>query len=196
MGRLRLNPQVPSRCSVAPELNVRFTKKYTLMKIWDEIRELAPLLQEANHIDVKTVVGTKSLEEFVAALLSFPKWAQFLFHTRKLVAKTLGLKHEAIPMLAFNPDNIPMNAGDPILFFIVKIAKKGHYWVVESQEDKHLNAYLGVIVEPINKQSKKFHVITVVHYKHWTGPVYFNLIRPFHHLLVYSLAKSAVRTKD
>jgi hypothetical protein len=38
---------------------------------------------------------------------------------------------------------------------------------------------------------KRFHVVTIVHYRRWTGPVYFNVIRPFHHLVVYQMAKSA-----
>ncbi len=165
------------------------------MKIGYQIKELDPLLREANHIDVKTAEGNVSLEEFIAALLSFPKWARFLFHIRKFLARILGLKHEQTSMPVFDPESIPMNAGDTVLFFTVKISKKGHYWIVESSKDKHLSAYLGVLVEPIDKQIKRFHVVTIVHYKHWTGPVYFNLIRPFHHLLIYMLAKSAVRTK-
>jgi hypothetical protein len=32
----------------------------------------------------------------------------------------------------------------------------------------------------------------VVHYKHWTGPVYFNLIRPFHHLVVSRMARAGL----
>jgi hypothetical protein len=34
-----------------------------------------------------------------------------------------------------------------------------------------------------------YYPITIVFYKHWTGPVYFNLIRPFHHLVVARMAR-------
>ncbi|MCP5103876.1 MAG: DUF2867 domain-containing protein, partial [bacterium] len=37
------------------------------------------------------------------------------------------------------------------------------------------------------------HVVTIVHYKHWTGPVYFNLIRPFHHLVIRRMMKAALK---
>lgn len=37
--------------------------------------------------------------------------------------------------------------------------------------------------------------ITTVYYKHWTGPVYFNLIRPFHHLVVSRMAQYDVAPK-
>ncbi|MCP4630164.1 MAG: DUF2867 domain-containing protein [bacterium] len=39
-------------------------------------------------------------------------------------------------------------------------------------------------IRSLDSKTNRFYVITVVHYKHWTGPVYFNLIRPFHHLVV------------
>jgi len=32
-------------------------------------------------------------------------------------------------------------------------------------------------------------IATVVHYRHWTGPIYFNLIRPFHHLIVWFMLR-------
>jgi hypothetical protein len=38
-------------------------------------------------------------------------------------------------------------------------------------EDKHLKAYFGVLAEPLDRETRRFYVITVVHYKHWTGPV-------------------------
>ena len=38
----------------------------------------------------------------------------------------------------------------------------------------------------------RYYVVTAVNYKHWTGPVYFNLIRPFHHLVVSRMAKHGV----
>ncbi len=39
----------------------------------------------------------------------------------------------------------------------------------------------------------RFYVITTVFYKHWTGPVYFNYIRPFHHLVVSQMAKYGLK---
>jgi len=36
-------------------------------------------------------------------------------------------------------------------------------------------------------------VVTVVRYHAWNGPVYFNMIRPFHHLVVGRMAAAGVR---
>ena len=60
-----------------------------------------------------------------------------------------------------------------------------------SATDTHLTAYLGVVAEPIPPDNR-FHVITIVHYQRWTGPVYFNVIRPFHHLVVSKMVKAGV----
>ena len=38
--------------------------------------------------------------------------------------------------------------------------------------------------------------LTVVHYKHWTGPVYFNVIRPFHHLVVRQMARAGTKANQ
>jgi hypothetical protein len=36
---------------------------------------------------------------------------------------------------------------------------------------------------------RRFHVVTIVHYNNLAGPVYFNVIRPFHHLVVKQMAR-------
>ncbi|MBC7815075.1 MAG: DUF2867 domain-containing protein, partial [Burkholderiales bacterium] len=59
--------------------------------------------------------------------------------------------------------------------------------------DSHLSAMLGVAVEPLSGDQKRFHVVTVVYYHNWAGPLYFNVIRPFHHLVVSSMARAGVR---
>ena len=74
-------------------------------------------------------------------------------------------------------------------FFTVRCAKEDVYWISETPDDKHLRAFFGVVKETSNNSMNRFHVITTVFYKHWTGPVYFNLIRPFHHLVVSRMAR-------
>ncbi|UCD31297.1 MAG: DUF2867 domain-containing protein [Desulfobacterales bacterium] len=44
----------------------------------------------------------------------------------------------------------------------------------------------------MDNHENRFYVMTTVFYKHWTGQVYFNLIRPFHHLVVARMAKSGL----
>lgn len=160
-----------------------------------EIPQIARLLKGSNYVDVKTVEGQTSLRQFIAAMLSYyPGWVVFLYRMRAILVKLLGLyKHpapEALPELG--AEDVSFVVGEDVTFFTVRLAEEKHYWVGETPEDKHLSAYLGVVVEPMEDNRKRFHVATIVYYKHWTGPVYFNLIRPFHHLVVGRMMRAGV----
>lgn len=155
---------------------------------------LRPLLKDADHIDVKTVEGEVSMREFIAAVLTYqPDWMRMLYGVRAVFVRFLGMKQKTLfpsppPMHA---DTVPMTPGEAAFFFTVRLAKEESYWVAEINE-KHLRAGLGVIVEPLSGARRRFHVLTVVHYNNWAGPVYFNVIRPFHHLVVGSMARAGV----
>jgi hypothetical protein len=162
----------------------------------NQIPQIARLLQGSNHIDVKTIEGQTSLRQFIASMLSYyPGWIVFLYRIRAILVRLLGLvKHpvpEALPRLG--PRDISFVVGETVTFFTVRLAEEQHYWVGETPEDKHLSAYFGVVAEPMGDHHKRFHVVTGVHYKHWTGPVYFNLIRPFHHLVVGGMMRAGIR---
>ena len=79
-----------------------------------------------------------------------------------------------------------------VTFFVVRCAREGAYWISETPDDRHLRAYFGVVKEPLSQTVSRFFVFTTVYYKHWTGPVYFNLIRPFHHLVVSRMARAGL----
>ena len=79
---------------------------------------------------------------------------------------------------------------------VVRDAKEDMYWISETPEDKHLKALFGVIAEKFNQNLTKYHVFTSVKYLHWTGPVYFNLIRPFHHMVVWSMMKAGIKKRQ
>jgi hypothetical protein len=153
-----------------------------------------PYCEGADFIDIKTVVSRNDLRTFIAAMLSYyPWWIVMLYRVRALVVHVLGLeKHEApaeLPALA--PAKIPFTPGEKATFFIVRMAKEDLYWFAETPPDKHLRAYFGIVAEPLANDMKRYYIVTIVHYLHWTGPVYFNLIRPFHHLVVARMARAA-----
>jgi len=89
------------------------------------------------------------------------------------------------------PTNISLTPGDMATFFQVFAAEDDKYWIAEAS-DKHLAAFVAVIVDQSTGQ-KQFHVMTIVKYRHWTGPVYFNVIRPFHHIVVRQMMRAGVR---
>ena len=157
--------------------------------------DLQPYFDDADYVDIKAIEGEKGLREFIAGLLSYyPWWIVRLYQIREVIAALLGLvKHEKPETLpSLSAQDVSLTPGDAVTFFIVRKAAENLYWVAETPEDKHLSAYFGVVNEKLDHQRSRFHVFTTVRYLHWTGPVYFNLIRPFHHLVVSRMMKSAV----
>lgn len=151
--------------------------------------------KQSDYIDVKAVEGSASLKEFVASMLSYyPWWVKMLYRIRPVVVRMLGLGKQVIPDDVFivRPEDVAFSPGQSTAFFIVCEAKEPHYWIAQTPDDKHLKAHFGVVVEELDEERKRFHVITIVHFHHWTGHVYFNLIRPFHHLVVSRMARAGV----
>jgi hypothetical protein len=162
------------------------------MKYIQNFESIEIYYKDADFIDIKVFQGNTTLRQFIASMLSYyPWWIVQLYRIRKLLAKILGLaKHETpqdLPNL--RPEDVSFTSGENVTFFTVRSAIEDLIWMSETPDDKHLRAYFGVIREPLNNSFNRFHVITTVFYKHWTGPVYFNLIRPFHHLVVSRMAK-------
>jgi hypothetical protein len=154
--------------------------------------ELEKYFEKADFTDVKVFEGETTLRKFIASMLSYyPWWIVWLYRIRKLLVGILGLvRHEEPEELPnLKPEDVSFAAGESVTFFIVRCAKEDLFWVSETPDDKHLKAYFGVVKEPVCNSINRFYVITTVFYKHWTGPIYFNLIRPFHHLVVARMAK-------
>ena len=165
------------------------------MNLIDNNPEMAPLFERSDYVDIKIVEGHTPLRQFIAAMLSYyPWWIVRLYRIRTVLVKILGLvEHEAPEVLPnLRAEEVSFVPGDAVTFFTVRLAEEERYWVGETPEDKHLKAYFGVVVEPLAEGRRRFHVATIVHYKHWSGPVYFNLIRPFHHLVVSRMARAGV----
>ena len=161
--------------------------------------ELKQILKNADHVDVKTVQGSNSLAEFISGMLSFrPSWLIFFYRIRKMLVPLLGLHQDAGPemLTPLRAGDIPFQPGRKASFFTVRLAEKNKYWVAETPDEKHLQAFVGIFRQRVNQQTNNFHVMTVVHYKHWTGPVYFNIIRPFHHLVVKQMALAGTKTNQ
>jgi hypothetical protein len=156
---------------------------------------LAPLLSGADHVDVKQIDGEIGLRAFVAGMLSYqPWWVQSLYAVRSYFVRLLGMKQaETASATAISADEVAMTAGSAAAFFTVTCAEEERHWVAEATES-HLTAYLGVVVEP-RTRGRRFHVLTIVRYHRWTGPVYFNAIRPFHHVVVRQMMRAAVKAR-
>lgn len=158
------------------------------------VPNLYQLAQSCDHIDVKTYTGHGRMDQFLSGFLSYmPAWVKGLYGVRAVFVRLLGMRQQSIASAAFQlaPTQIPMQAGANANVFIVQAAAPESYWLA-SATDKHLTAYLCVIATPEKENSRQFHVITLVQYHHWTGPVYFNTIRPFHHVVVDQMARAGL----
>jgi len=156
--------------------------------------EIQPLLANANYIDVKRVTGNVDLRTFIAGFLNYqPAWLMSLYAVRAVFVRFLGMRQKNMSFGGFlTSETVPMQVGKRAAFLTVRMAEEGHYWFAD-KSDKHLKATLGVVVEPLANQQKCFHVVTIVHYHNWAGPVYFQVIKPFHHLVVTRMMQAGIK---
>lgn len=160
------------------------------------IKELEQYFEGSDYTDIKIFEGGVTLRKFIAGMLSYyPPWLILLYRVRESLVRILGLvKHEAPEVLPdLKPGDVSFNPGENVSFFIVRKAEEDRYWISETPEDKHLKAYFSVVIECLDNDINRFYVMTAVYYKHWTGPVYFNLIRPFHHFVVSQMARAGLK---
>ncbi|MFH1915366.1 MAG: DUF2867 domain-containing protein [Pseudomonadota bacterium] len=148
------------------------------------IPDLAPLFAEADHVDVKTVDAAMDLRLFLTRFMTYhPWWIVQLYRARAVLVRALGMRQDSGPLPATTPESISFTPGDPWLFFTITCGRDGEY-LAAHHADKHLRADLLVAREWMGEGVNRFHVGTIVHHAHWTGPVYFAIIRPFHHMVV------------
>lgn len=157
----------------------------------DAAREI---LCDADHFDAKTVEGAVSLRQFLAGFMAYqPGWITALYGVRAGFVRLLGMRQEGMPQpLKLRPEAVPFEPGKAASFFRVVNAREDEYWIAAAT-DSHLTAYVIIAVEPLNGPHRRFHIGTVVRYHNWAGPVYFNVIRPFHHLVVRAMARAGVQ---
>jgi hypothetical protein len=169
------------------DLDMEYVRKF---------KYLEKFLEKADYVDIKVFEGDVDLRRFIASMLSYyPWWIVLLYRIRKLLVSLLGLVKQEEPdkLPDLQPEDVSFSPGESVTFFIVRSAEDEVYWISETPQDRHLQAYFGIVREPVSHSTNRFYVITSIYYKHWTGPVYFNLIRPFHHLVVTQMARHGLK---
>ncbi|MFO7595455.1 MAG: DUF2867 domain-containing protein [Desulfocurvibacter africanus] len=155
--------------------------------------QILELIHPVDHADIKIVESTKPLRPFVAAMFSYsPVWVRMLFAVRIVLAWLMRLENPSGDRRALTAEDVPMQVNGRLRFFSVVLAKANEYWLAEAA-DGHLRGILGVASEPLPQGRWRHHVMTLVSYRDQRGPIYFNLIRPFHHLLVWAMARAGAR---
>ena len=153
-----------------------------------DLPELDDLVPNVDVIDVKTARGAVSLREFTAGALGHgPLWIKALFGVRILLAWALRLETAVPDSFRLRPETVSFTPGDPASFFTVVRGEEDHYLLLKVS-DNHLVAWLAIITD--NGQPAEFKVVTLVKYLRPVGRFYYNLIRPFHHLVLLSMCRA------
>ena len=151
---------------------------------------LAALARGADVVDVKHFVSRRPLRPFVLDFFSYkPAWLRGLYGVRTVLARCLGLGDPPTSPLPAKPEDLPMEPGQRLDFFVVHETQEDRFWI-GGVKDKHLTAHVAVLADTRDVE-QGYHVVTVVRFNHWTGPVYYNIIRPFHHLVVLAMGRYA-----
>ncbi|MER7251600.1 DUF2867 domain-containing protein [Kribbella sp. NPDC000426] len=153
------------------------------------LHELDDLIPDMDEIDVKTAHGDVTLREFVAGALGHsPLWVKGLFAIRIAVATVLRLETATVPdSRKMSPETVSFTPGEKDAFFTVMRGEEDHYLLLKIS-DNHLIGYLAFITD--NERPAKFQVVTLVQYLRPAGRFYYNLIRPFHHLVMLSMCRA------
>ena len=155
---------------------------------------LPEIMDGADHVDVKSFVGQGSMREFLERLVGYePAWYKALFAVRGVLARRLGLKHDEI--VESGKPGADLSPGGKVGLFTTESADEGDEprWWIARVDDKHLSAWICVAATSGPNGATRFSMGTVVRYNNWLGPLYFNLIRPFHHLVVVGIGRHAAR---
>jgi hypothetical protein len=166
------------------------------MDYLENIEEIRKLFVSADYIGVKSVDTEDALEQFLIKIFSYrPALIRLLYRIRAPLVRLLGFRQDPLPDIEeWIPPEFPMLPCGAVWFFTVQQVKKDRFWIAGCPRDRHLDADLAVVARPLQGRRKRFYLVTVVRYKHWTGPVYFNLIRLFNLLLINRMARYAARS--
>lgn len=146
----------------------------------------------ANHTDVYecTITDYKNItpdDIQVAFWTVQPGWLKTLFTIRNGIVRFFGLKTDKSDSSEFERC---IRAGSNYTF--TSIPAKSANETVMCLQDKHLTAYLSVYIKNIGENKRTVYITTLVHFHYWLGYAYFNIIRPFHHIVVKKMMKQTL----
>lgn len=125
----------------------------------------------------------QSWEPIAAFFYSSPKWFNYLFRLRNVIAKKLGLK---VGMANLEKINLPFNIGDRFGLFELYELNQGE--AVLGENDFHLDFRLSFKID----ENHILHATTAIVFNNIFGKIYLAMIKPFHKFIVkLSLKKMA-----
>ncbi len=170
----------------------RMNPSRSSMEIVSSIPALSKLVKDAEYFESKNFVGECSMNNFLVRMLSYkPSWLRMLYSIRGFVVKIMGVV-DVVDHTNVEIEDIDFAIGGKVDFFTTVDYKADHYWIGKAT-DKHLTCHLCVVAEPLDSKEVKFHTFVIVNFLYWTGPIYFKLIGPFHHIVMHCMGKYGVK---
>ncbi|MCB2212657.1 DUF2867 domain-containing protein [bacterium] len=165
------------------------------MSVLSDTSYIIDLRVNSDHNDVHFAIGERDLADVVARLMSYqPWWLWLLYAIRVLLAKALRLRTDGLPRRQqYTAADISFDRGAELSFFSVDAGEPDRYWA-GTISDKHLNAWLVVTRDDMHGGLARFGLTTFVTFHNRSGRFYFALIKPFHHLVVRSMLRYAVKS--
>jgi hypothetical protein len=159
-----------------------------------KLPEIKDLFEDADYVGLKIIESEDALKTVLSKMFSYrPALVRLLYRIRAPFVRLLGFRQDAMPqMKEWLPDEFPMLPCGNVWFFTVRKVVKDRLWIAGCPRDRHLDADMAVVAQQVSGKRYRFHIVTFVRYKHWTGPLYFNVIRLFSMILVNRMAKMAV----
>lgn len=155
------------------------------------------LVRVAHHVDAKKVCSGHDLSTFVARFLSYqPFWVSALYRLRPVLLRALGAQAERIPEHGYiRPEDVRYETGQRVWFFSVRGGEADRSIVLRASNSL-LIAHLVIERGPSSDErdaEAEFRVTTIVRYRNMAGRCYFNMVRPFHHMVVRSAMNAAAK---
>ena len=133
-----------------------------------------------------------SIEEITKLFFeTSPKWIDHLFEVRNKVVKIFGLKVSDVPNKEELLKNTKFVINEEIGLF--KIFDKSNNEIILGQNDKHLNFKISILSNIRTDDKQLITISTLVYFNKWYGKLYFQLIRPFHKLIVPLMLKNILK---
>lgn len=137
---------------------------------------------DAYAVDVPETANFSADDMQIMFWTKSPAWVERMMKLRNILVRPLGLQVDK-PNLETIRRAIEEGGHCGVMTVVAKSANE----TLIKLDDKHLTAYISVIVEP-----RRAIAVTVVHFKNLLGRVYFTVIASFHHIIVRRMLKSSV----
>lgn len=141
-----------------------------------------------DHMDAYAIGirGNQHSIDYLTAVVftSFPGWARLLFNLRNLLVKPFGLATGRLPDPGDIDKSIVFRTGERAVLFTV--VDRSDTEILMAEDDRHLYFRFSVLADD-QTDGRSIWLTTLVQFHNRLGWWYFNLIKPFHGMIVRSM---------